>query len=159
MPGPADDLGMPTVALTRQVRRPHDATRAWVLAWLGGPVIGIVNGVTRELVYADRVGELTARQISTASGIGLFAGYFWLLHRRWPLADSRMALRVGGVWLAATVAFEFGFGHYVDGQDWSTLLRDYNLADGHLWPLMLVWVGVGPYVTLRLARRRHEHPA
>jgi hypothetical protein len=51
-----------------------------------GPLIGIANGTLRELAYKDRVGELKAHQLSTASAIALFAGYFELLARRRPLA-------------------------------------------------------------------------
>lgn len=46
----------------------HPAVRVWMFAWLGGPAIGISNGLTRELAYKERVGELTAHQISTATG-------------------------------------------------------------------------------------------
>lgn len=66
--------------------------RAWLLAWLGGPLIGIANGTLRELASTDRVGELTAHQISTGSALALFAGYFELLERRRPLASTREAL-------------------------------------------------------------------
>jgi hypothetical protein len=40
--------------------------RRWTAAWVGGSVLGIVNGVIRELVYRDRVGELRANQIAFA---------------------------------------------------------------------------------------------
>lgn len=40
--------------------------------------------------------------------------------------------------------FEFGFGHFVAGQPMSELLRDYNLAKGRLWPLVLAWLALGP---------------
>ena len=73
-------------------------------------MIGIANGTLREVAYKDRVGELTAHQISTGSAIALFAGYFELLARRRPLTSAREALEVGVIWLALTVAFEFGFG-------------------------------------------------
>jgi hypothetical protein len=93
--------------------------RSWLLAWLGGPLIGIANGTLRELAYKDRVGELAAHQISTGSAIGLFAGSFELLERRRPLASTREALQVGAAWLALAIAFEFGFGrgrpHVVGG--------------------------------------------
>ena len=142
---------MTSIALRRH--RPHlgRPERAWMLAWLGGPVIGIANGVTRELVYADRVGDLTAHQISTASAVVLFGGYFWLLQRRHPLPDARAAARVGAGWLALTVLFEFGFGHYVDGKSWAELLADYDVAAGHLWPLALAWITAGPEVMRRLS--------
>jgi hypothetical protein len=45
----------------------------------------IANAVTRELAYKDRVGDLTAHQISTASSIVLLFLYFWLLDRRSPI--------------------------------------------------------------------------
>jgi hypothetical protein len=38
--------------------------------WVGGSVLGIVNGVIRELVYRDRVGELRANQIEFADREG-----------------------------------------------------------------------------------------
>ena len=147
----AHGLHAPQLDLRLPLERP---TKAWLLAWLGGPVIGIANGVTRELVYADRVGDLTAHQISTATGVGLFALYFWILQRRWPLPTTRAALAAGGVWLVLTVAFEFGFGHWGDGKSWGELLADYNVLKGHLWPLVLAWLLVGPAVARRVARGR-----
>ena len=119
--------------------------RAWLLAWLGGPLIGIANGTLREVGYRDRVGELTAHQISTGTALGLFAGYFELLARRRPLS-SREALEVGVAWLAMTIAFEFGFGHYVAHTSWRELFADYDLRKGRLWPLVLAWIAIGPAV-------------
>lgn len=129
------------------------ARRRWLAAWLGGPVIGIANGVTRELTYGERVGELTAHQISTGTAIVLFAGYFALLQRRWPLPSRRVALQVGSAWLVATVAFEFAFGHWGDGKSWSELAGDYDVTAGHLWPLVLAWLALGPETARRVLER------
>ena len=125
--------------------------RRWTLAWLGGPVLGIANGVTRDLVYKQRAGDLAAHQISTATGIALFAVYFWLLQRRWPIPTRQTAIEIGGTWLVLTILFELGFGHYVGGKSWSELLRDWNLAEGRVWPLVLIWISIGPALTRRLA--------
>lgn len=127
------------------------ARRPWLIAWLGGPVIGIVNGAVRELVYKDEIGEFTARQISGGSAVILFTLYFWLLQRRWPLRSTRSALEVGAVWVALTVLFEFGFGRYVEGNSWDELFDAYNVAEGNLWLLVLLWLGVGPAVVRRLS--------
>jgi hypothetical protein len=140
---------MNAYALSRPLS-PSRVRWRWLIAWLAGPLIGIVNGTTRELVYKDRVGDLTAHQISTATAIALFAAYFALLQKRWPLPSTRVAREIGGAWLALTVLFEFGFGHYVDGKSWSELVHDYNLADGHVWPLVLLWLTVGPAVVRRV---------
>jgi hypothetical protein len=132
-----------TPASDRTVRR-------YTAAWLGGIPIAIANGTARELTYKDRVGDVAAHQISTATAIALFAAYFAVLERRWPIPTERCALEVGATWVALTVCFEFGFGHYVDGRSWTDLLRDYDLSRGRLWSLVLVWLAVGPLVVRRL---------
>jgi hypothetical protein len=126
--------------------------RHWTAAWLGGTVLAIGNGVAREVLYADRVGDLAAHQISTATFLALFAAYFAALERRWPIATTRRAVEIGATWVLLTVGFEFGFGHWVDGKSWSELLENYDLASGHLFVLVLLWVGVGPAVVRALRR-------
>lgn len=121
----------------------------YTLAWLPMVIIGIVNGVIRAVGYAQYLGELRAHQVSTVTAIVLFGIYVWALMRRWPLASSRQALTVGGIWLALTVVFEFVFGHYVMGHPWSTLLHDYNFLAGRLWALVLIWLALAPYVFYR----------
>jgi hypothetical protein len=145
--------------LPRSVRRRLKSDRVWrrwTAAWLGGSVLGIVNGVARELVYRDRVGDLTAHQISAATLISLLALYFWLLERRWPIPTLRAALAIGATWTALTAAFDFGFGHYVDGKSWSYLAADYNLAAGRVWVLVLLGIAVGPAAAWVVARVRHS---
>jgi len=53
-----------------------------------------------------------------------------------------------------TVCFEFFFGHYVAGHPWSRLFHDYNILDGRIWGLLLVWITVAPYVFYRFAAVR-----
>ena len=48
------------------------ALKKHILAWLGLMPIAILNGVLRESTYGKVVGEVTAHQISTATGILLF---------------------------------------------------------------------------------------
>lgn len=127
------------------------ALRAWTAGWLAGPVLGIANGVVRERFYARRLGPLRAHQASTASAVALFAAYFTWLQRRRPLPDDRTALEAGVAWLVLTVLFEFSFGRAVAKQDWSELLEDYDLRSGHVWPLFLAWLVVGPMIVRRAA--------
>jgi hypothetical protein len=141
----------------RKLHTRRMTSRPWLIAWLGGPVIGIANGVTRELVYKDSVGDLAAHQISSATAIGLFGAYFWVLQRRYPLASDSAALRVGAFWLTLTVVFEFGFGRAVDGKTWAELLADYDLGKGRVWSLVLAWLALGPFVIRRASRRASRY--
>ena len=94
-----------SLRLPRSVRRrlrTDRVWRAWIAAWAGGSVLGIANGVMREVVYKDRVGELTANQLSAATLIALLALYFWVLERRWPIPTLRGALAIGATWVVLT---------------------------------------------------------
>ena len=85
--------------------------------------------------------------------MALFALWFWLLERRWPIQTPRLALRIGATWVALTVAFEFGLGR-LSGRSREEMLRDYDLREGRVWPLVLLWLGVGPAVVRAAAQRR-----
>ncbi len=132
---------------------------AWSVAWLGGPVIGIVNGAVRRAVYERPLGDLAAHQVSTGMAVGLVGTYVYLLDRRRPVATARDAAIIGGGWVLATAAFELGFGHYVARTQWSTLLRDYDVTEGRIWGVLLLGLAVAPAVVRAARLRRCRVPA
>jgi hypothetical protein len=138
---------------TRRRLQENRVARRWLAAWVGGSALGIANGVVRELVYRERVGEFRANQIAVGSLIALLARYFWALERRWPLPSRALAVQIGAAWIALTVSFEFVFGHWVDHKSWTELTRNYDVARGRLWAVALVFIGVGP----ALVRRSHRN--
>ena len=79
----------------------------YLIVWFGMVGLSIANGA---------VGDRAAHQISTVILLLLFGGYFWGLFTAWPLVSVRQAWEVGTLWLVMTLAFEFGFGHWVAGQ-------------------------------------------
>ena len=128
--------------------------RRWLVAWVGAPVLAVANGALREFAYKDQVGESAANQISVAPLVALLGLYFWILQRRWPLATTREALSIGAIWVALSVLFEFGFGHYVEGDSWSYLFQTYNVAEGNIWILILLWIAVGPAIVRTITAER-----
>jgi len=74
----------------------------------------------------------------------------WIVSGFWPMQSAAQAWTIGLLWLVMTVAFEFGFGHYVAGHSWNRLLADYNIFNGRVWSLFLVWVTILPYVIFQL---------
>lgn len=125
----------------------------YFLAWLPMIVLAVTNGALRQGVYLKYTGELIAHQISTVTLILFFAVYIHYIIRKFPPANSLQAILVGLMWLLLTVAFEFGFGR-MRGVSWSTLLHDYNLADGRIWILIPVWVAIAPYIFFRIQTSR-----
>jgi hypothetical protein len=122
----------------------------YLLFWPVLAVIAIINGSLRQFTYGRHMAELAAHQLSTVTGIVLTGATVWALNRVWPIGSARAAWIIGACWLLMTIAFEFGFGHYVAGHSWSRLFADYNLAEGRVWSLFLAWIAVLPYLTWKL---------
>jgi hypothetical protein len=122
----------------------------YAVAWLGLMLLAILNGSVRQFGYARRLGDLRAHQLSTLIGLAVFSAYLWMLARVQPIGTPAQAVGIGALWLAMTLLFEFGFGHYVAGHPWSWLLADFNILRGRLWILILAWCALAPWVSHRL---------
>jgi len=118
-----------------------------IAAWAVMVPFAIGNGVFRESFLTPRLGDTRGRAISSlmlASFVFLFAAVFLSLV---PGDESlRELLAVSLTWLALTVIFEFGFGHYMEGKPWATLLADYDILRGRVWSLVLVSEFAAPLV-------------
>jgi hypothetical protein len=126
----------------------------YILGWFGLLIVAMINGGLRDALYKSAVGELAAHQISTLTGIILFALVIWWMTRLWRIESSQQAWTIGSLWLAMTVCFEFGFFHFVAGKSWGELFEAYNVLAGRVWVFLLIWVLTAPYVFWRARQRR-----
>jgi hypothetical protein len=136
-----------------------------LLTWLGLAALAVGLGALRVLFLEPHTGEPVAHVLGTLVGCALFlAVIHWFVARFVAGADRRkMDRRVRGrlvalglFWTALTVAFEFGFGHFVRGLGWQLLLADYDLFAGRLWLLVLLTLYAGPRLAAwNLSRRRN----
>ena len=133
--------------------------RKAVLTWVLFVPLAIMNGVIRQAVYRPVVGDLPAHQISTAVASAAFVAVTYAtLHTEAACPHDHTLLRVGAGWVAATVLFEFGFGHYVAGNSWKKLLHDYKIAEGRIWPLSLATLLMSPLLVKRLSTHKRSRP-
>ena len=123
-----------------------------IAVWFGILVLANINGAARQLWLIPRIGEPAGRVVSTLALCGIVVLLTWLTVR-WIGPDTAGgALRIGVVWLALTLAFEFLVGHYVFRQPWVALLEDYDVTRGRIWPLALLVVLLAPLLTARARR-------
>jgi hypothetical protein len=120
--------------------------------WFPIVLLAVLNGTLRDFGYKPFAGDLTAHQISTVTLILLIAVYLRILRTRWKITSANQAWLIGLMWLGMTIAFEFGFGHYIAGNPWSKLLHDYNIAEGRVWCFILIAVLIGPYISYRTTK-------
>jgi hypothetical protein len=116
----------------------------YFIAWFPMFVIALANATIREVGYKRDVGELAAHQISTLTACILVGVCVWVLSNYLGIQSAGQAIGIGLMWLIMTVAFEFGFGHFIVGNPWSRLLHDYNVLHGRVWSLFVLWIAVAP---------------
>ena len=124
----------------------------YILAWFPMILIAIANGFFREKILVRRLNELQAHQVSTVSMIILFGIYVWVLFKIWSPMSVYQAISIGLIWLFLTIIFEFLFGHYVAGHSWEKLLYDYNILQGRVWILVLIWISIAPYIIYQIQK-------
>ena len=114
-------------------------------------------GAVREGVMRPRIGELKAHVLGTLIAVSLMMlvinAFIRWVHGSCSMTDL---ILIGVLWLITTVAFEFGFFHFVMGRSWETLLTDYNVRRGRIWVLVLATVLLGPVILGTLMKRSHE---
>lgn len=122
----------------------------YIIAWFPMIFVAIANGLFREKILSSRLTELQAHRMSTVSLIVLFGTYVWILFKIWLPMSANQAMIIGLIWLALTIVFEFLFGHYVAGHSWDKLLHDYNIVEGRVWVLVLIWITICPYIIYQI---------
>jgi hypothetical protein len=121
-----------------------------ILVWCAILLAAIANGFVRQAWLIPKMGETAGHILSTVSLsviVALVAGMTigWIAP-----ASQQQALRLGILWLAMTLAFEFLAGHFLFGQPWHRLLADYNVANGRIWILVLVVTAVAPLLAAQI---------
>ncbi len=121
-----------------------------IAIWIGFAGIAIACGFAREIWLTPHLGDLRAHQIGTLAVSTIFFGVCLAALSFLRVSTNAQAWAVGSLWLVATVAFEFGFGHYVTGHPWQRLFADYNVLQGRIWILVLLVTWTGPAVAFKL---------
>ena len=125
----------------------------FTVVWVTMAVAMSANGIFRELVLKHYTSSSVANVLSAALGVVIIALITRVGFRPLGPADSLSSLATLAVALVVlTVAFEFLFGHYVDGKSWRELAEIYAIWRGKLWPLVLASLVLAPFIWGRSKR-------
>ena len=118
--------------------------------WLLMVAAAIANGILRDNLLVNVLGREAALPVS---GVLLAALVFLISYVTLPWLGKIAAssyIAVGLMWVALTLVFEFGFGHFVLGKSWQELLQVFKLAKGDLFLLVLLVSAASPYLVAKL---------
>lgn len=133
-------------------------TQVWLRAiavWLLVMAVEFVHGTLRWIFLRPHVGDFRSGQIGVFTGSILFLLIVYFCEPWMKLRGATDCLRVGLLWVALTLAFEWNFGHYVIGRPWNSIRAEYNLLHGGLMPAGLAIFAMTPWIAWRL-RRAHR---
>ena len=125
-------------------------------AWLAMVALAILNATVRELLVTPAVGDYRAHVLGTATLLLALAVLVGLYVRRSPEHTAGERRAVGALWAGLTVAFELGFGRYVVGDSWASLVGQYDVTAGRVWVLVPLFLLVAPALFGRYLGRQSE---
>src|SRR5687767_10416694 len=124
------------------------------VVWITLAVVMILNGILRVPVLVPAFGTVVAEVVSAVIACSLILSVSYLFLRRLGPLSLRRLSAISATWVSLTVVFEFIFGHYVEGRPWYELVQNYNVAEGHLWPLVLLTLAAAPFLSNVIPRIR-----
>lgn len=124
-----------------------------VIAWLLILSLAIANGALRETVLIPSLGKSAGLVLSGVllCLLVLLVAYGFVRFLR--VVSVSQGLIIGFFWVLLTLAFEFGFGRYVQHKPWSELWDAYTFSEGNIWPVVLLAILVTPSLTVWLQGR------
>jgi hypothetical protein len=118
-----------------------------IFVWIGLFALGFANGALREIGLKRFVPEPYAHHLSVLTAIVLFSIYLSAIWNRTRIHTKSEALFIGLFWFILTVLTEtFVLNRWISKLSWDEIGETYNLAQGQLWPLVLIWIGILPWL-------------
>ncbi len=111
-----------------------------------------LHGILRTVFFQPLAGDFRARQIGVFTGILIILtiSYFFV---GWIRAGNNRQLFLTGVlWLVLTVAFEISLGRLLN-LSWERIFEDYDIANGGLMPVGLLFLMFAPLIVMRLRNK------
>jgi hypothetical protein len=121
-----------------------------IAIWLVFIVVESLNGTARIFWLEPLIGDRLAHQISFASGSVLILAIATLFIHWLKTSHASQLLNVGVLWLVLTVVFEMILGRFILGYSWQQIGADYNLLQGGLMPIGLVWLTLSPFMAAKI---------
>lgn len=120
-----------------------------LVVWMLMMAIETIHGVLRNRFLVPVIGDVGSRQVGVLIGSALILAIAILTISWIHPSSERSLLVIGAMWLALTLAFEFGLGRALN-RPWNAMLADYDLSRGGLLSIGMVVLALSPWVAARI---------
>ena len=121
--------------------------------WLLLVIAAILNGLLRESLFTPLLGAAIALPASGITLSLLVLLVSWLLIPAMGSHPARVFILTGLAWVAMTVAFEYLFGHFVQGLPWHEIHAVFRVDSGNLFSVVLLTSALAPWLAAKLRGR------
>ena len=122
-----------------------------LLVWALIIPCAILNGAFRQMILEPRLGNMTANAISVVMLCLLIFIVAFFFIPRLGRGNRKTYLKIGLLWILATVVFETGLGLLL-GMSLQEVLEAYNIMAGNFWLVVVLFTGIAPILTAKLKR-------
>jgi len=120
-----------------------------ILIWLSILPLAILNGGLRDKIIAPLIGMEYARPISGLILCLLIFAVSLLFIPKLGKGSRKDYIFMGLLWILLTIIFETGLGLSL-GNTCKEIIATYNITTGDLWLLVIMFIGIVPYLTAKL---------
>ena len=122
-----------------------------IAVWVLIVIAEFIHGTIRQLFIAPMIGDMLSRQVGVFVGSAIILLISWLSARWLGAKTLKNQLQVGALWVVLIVVFEVGLGTAL-GYTRERILSDYNLAQGGLMGLGLLFMLLAPALGAKLRK-------
>lgn len=119
------------------------------LIWLLNALAEVPHGALRVSLLNRRMGDRQARQLGVFTGSALILLIVWLTLPWIGVATMGDGMGVGAVWLALMLGFDAAFGRLVFRAPWRRSAADFNLRQGGLLGIGMMFLFLSPTLVAR----------
>jgi len=110
--------------------------------------LAFLNGGLREIVINPLVGKEYGQPISCFSLCLLLFVLCWFFIPKIGRGTAKTYLIIGLLWMLLTVLFETCL-ELLTGNTFAGVLKTYDIITGNLWLLVVLFVGIAPWLTAK----------
>ncbi|MCL2380512.1 MAG: hypothetical protein FWC64_02835 [Treponema sp.] len=122
-----------------------------MLIWLLIVPLAILNGGLREGILEPMIGSKYANPISGIILCILIFIVSFLFIPRLGKGEKGTYLKIGLLWVLATVVFETGLS-FLMGIGLNEIINSYNITTGNLWLIVVIFIGIVPLLIAKIRR-------
>ncbi|WP_033396255.1 hypothetical protein [Thermodesulfatator atlanticus] len=121
-----------------------------IILWILIAIFAVLNGILREKLFVSLMGIKIALPLSGLTLSSIIATIVWFFLPKMGLSRRIDFILVGVLLVFFTLIFEFLFGYFVIGKNFSELLEVFDIKNGNLFLLVLLVIGFSPWVCAKI---------